>query len=147
MQRWSQFSLGILMGIVAVLLTLVILQNREPQAHAVSQGVDNTGAGILMGVGASQQNQNDIAWVLVKHPAPKRAAGADTVDKDGIIASKDEYLTLCCYQVTNGARSIRLVSTRNISFDIDVTEYKNEAPSVKTIVEELKKAQPKPPPK
>lgn len=144
MQRWSQFSLGLLAGIVAVLLTIVILQNREPQAHAVTQGVDNTGTGILMGIGGSQTQVNDIVWVLVKHPAPKRT-GADT--KDGIVASKDERLTLCCYQVSNGARSMKLVATRDISFDVDVAEYMNERPSVKTIIEELKKALPpeKPP--
>jgi hypothetical protein len=145
MQRWSQFSLGLLAGVVVVLLTIVILQNREPQAHAVTQAVDNTGSGLLMGIGASTQNQNDIAWVLVKHPAPKRPAGADT--KDSIVASKDERMTLCCYQVSNGARSMRLVATRDISFDIDVPELNNERPSVKTIVEELRKTLPKEPPK
>ena len=145
MQRWSQFSLGLLAGIVAVLLTVVILQNREPQAHAVTQGVDNTGAGILMGIGGAQTQVNDIVWILVKHPAPKRP-GADT--KEGcIVSSKDERLTLCCYQVANGARAMRLVATRDISFDVDVPEYMNDRPSVKTIIEELKKALPpeKPP--
>jgi hypothetical protein len=143
MQRWSQFSLGLLAGIVVVLLTVVILQNREPQAHAVTQGVDNTGTGILMGIGGSTNNINDLLWVLVKHPAPKRAAGADA----GIVSSKDERMTLCCYQVSNGARSMRLVATRDISFDVDVPEMNNERPSVKTIIEELKKTLPKEPPK
>lgn len=138
MQRWSQFSLGLLSGIVVVLLTVVILQNREPQAHAVTQSVDNKGD-ILMGIGASTQNQNDIVWLLVKHPAPKRPAGAE----GGIVASKDERMTLCCYQITNQARSMRLVATRDISFDVDVLELNNERPSVKTIIEELKKTQPK----
>lgn len=139
MLRWSQFSLGLLSGIVVVLLTVVILQNREPQAHAVTQGVDNTGTGLLMGIGGSTNNINDLLWVLVKHPAPKRPAGADA----GIVASKDERMTLCCYQVSNGARSMRLVATRDISFDVDVPEMNNERPSVKTIIEELKKTQPK----
>jgi hypothetical protein len=142
MQRWSQFSLGLLAGIVVVLLTVVILQNREPQAHAVTQSVDNSGS-ILMGIGASTQNQNDIVWLLVKHPAPKRPPGADT----GVVASKDERMTLCCYQVTNQARSMRLVATRDISFDIDILEMNNDKPSVRNIIEELKKVMPKEPSK
>ena len=146
MQRWSQFSLGLLAGIVVVLLTLVILQNREPQAHAVSQ-VDNAGGNLIMGIGASQQNQNDLVWVLWKHPAPKRPVGADTKDdKESIVTSKDERLSLCCYQVSNGARSMRLVATRDISFDMDVVEYHNEKPTVRDIVDELKKAMPRTPP-
>jgi hypothetical protein len=140
MHRWSQFSLGLLAGIVVVLLTVVILQNREPQAHAVTPQVDNAGGNLLMGIGGSQTQLTDLVWVLWKHPAPKRPVGADT--KEGIVTSKDERLTLCCYQVSNGARSMRLVATRDISFDMDVVEYKQEKPTVRDIVEELKKSMP-----
>ncbi len=143
MQRWSQFSVGLMAGIIVVLLTIVILQNREPQAHAVApQSVDSSG-GLIMGVGGSQTQLNDLVWVLWKHPAPKRPVGADT--KDGITTSKDERLTLCCYQVANGARSMKLVGVRDISFDMDVVEYRNEKPTVNDIVTELKKSMPKPP--
>ncbi len=143
MQRWSQFSVGLMAGIIVVLLTIVILQNREPQAHAVApQSVDSSG-GLIMGIGGSQTQLNDLVWVLWKHPAPKRPVGEDT--KDGITTSKDERLTLCCYQVANGARSMKLVGVRDISFDMDVVEYRNEKPTVSDIVSELKKSMPKPP--
>ncbi len=146
MHRLSQFSLGILAGIAVVLLTLVILQNREPQAHAVAQAVDNAGGNIVMGIGGSQTQMNDVVWILWKHPAPKRPPGADTKDdRDSIISSKDEFLTLCCYQVSNGARSIKLVAARNITFDMDMHEYHNERPGVSDIIAELKRSQMKSP--
>jgi hypothetical protein len=141
MQKWSYFSMGIMAGIIAVLLTVVVMQNREPQAHAQAATVDGGGGGLIMGVGGSTTQQSDLVWVLNKHAAPKgKAAGGG---EGGIVSSKDEYLTLACYQVSNQARSVRLVATRNITFDLDLVEYHNEKPSVKDIVEELKKAQPK----
>ena len=62
--------------------------------------------------------------------------------KDSIL-SKPEKITLCCYQVGNGARNVKLVAVRDISFDMDVYEYGNDKPHVKEIVEELKKAEKK----
>jgi hypothetical protein len=137
MQKWSFYSAGILSGVVAVLLTVVVMQNREPQAHAVPpvpQAVDNTGQGLIMGIGASQQNQNDIVWVLYKRNAPRKA-GADTKD----VVAKDEKLTLCAYQIANGARTMKLAAVRDISYDMDLLELGNDRPHVKDIVEELRK--------
>lgn len=143
--RWSQFSLGLLAGIVVVLLVLVILQNREPQAHAAPQGVDQAGTGLIMGIGSSQPNLNDIVWVLWKHPAPKHAPGTDTKDQDTVVGSKDEFLTLCCYQLETGARGMRLAAVRNITFDMDMHEYRNAKPTVAEIISEIRRFQPKPP--
>jgi hypothetical protein len=42
-----------------------------------------------------------------------------------------------------GGRKIKLVGVRDISFDLDLMELENEKPSVKDIVEALRKAQPK----
>jgi len=143
MQRWGTFSMGILVGIVAVLLTVVVMQNREPQAYAATppapaQAVDNTGQGLMMGSGSATANQNDILWIVYKRNAPRKAGATD---KD--VTAKDERVTLCCYQVQNGARSIKLAAVRDISFDLDVVEYMNDKPHVKDIIEELKKSQPK----
>lgn len=138
MQKWSYFSVGILSGVVAVLLTVVVMQNREPRAEAavppVPQAVDNTGHGLMMGVGASQQNQNDILWVIYKRPAARKA-GADTKD----VVAKDEKITLCAYQMANAARSLKLAAVRDISYDMDLLELGNDRPHVKDIVEELRK--------
>ncbi|MFN3485639.1 MAG: hypothetical protein ACK44W_09170 [Planctomycetota bacterium] len=131
MQKWGYFSMGIMSGIIAVLLTVVVLQNREPRAEASPlQTADSAaGAGILIGTGASQANQNDILWIVYKRPAE---GGPSDL-------KKSERLTLCCYQVSNGARSIKLAAVRDISYDMDLLELHNERPQVKDIVEELRK--------
>jgi hypothetical protein len=134
--RWMYFTTGIMAGIIAVLLTVVIAQNREPQAWAAPQSVDNTGAGLMMGTGGAQSQINDILWVIYKRQAPTKG------DKEGAL-SKSERITLCCYQVENGARKMKLVGVRDISFDVDVVELENDKPSVKDIVEAIKKSMPK----
>ena len=145
MQKWSYFSMGIMAGIIAVLFTVVVSQNREPQAYAApapaAQAVDNTGQGLMLATGGATANQADVLWVINKHKAAGGRAGADSKD---VVASKDERITLCCYQVLVGCRKIRLVGVRDISFDMDLIELENDKPTVKEIVETLRKAQPKP---
>lgn len=139
MQKWSYFSMGIMAGIILVLLTVVITQNREPKAYgAAAQAVDNTGQGLMIGTGSATSQMNDVLWVIYKHAASRKAGGSD---KD--VTAKDERITLCCYQVANGARSIKLAAVRDISFDLDVVEWQNDKPHVKDIIEELKKTLPK----
>ena len=134
--KWMYFSTGIMAGIIAVLLTVLIGQNREPQAWAAPQSVDNTGAGLMMGTGGAQSQIQDILWVLYKRQAPTKG------DKEGAL-QKSERITLCCYQVENGARKMKLVGVRDISFDMDVVEYGNDKPHVKDIIDELKKSEKK----
>lgn len=131
--RWTYVATGIMAGVIGVLLTVVIGQNREPQAWAAPQATDNTGAGLMMGTGGSQTQTQDILWVVHKRAAPPPP------DAKGILASKTERITLCCYQVANGARQIKLVAVRDISFDMDIIEYGNDKPHVKDIIEDLKK--------
>ena len=139
--KWTFFTMGIMAGIIAVLLVAVMMSHHEPQAFAATpQTADNTGQGLMLATGASTSNQNDILWVIHKHKAPARAGGGDSKD---VVASKDERITLCCYQVTIGGRKIRLVGVRDISFDMDLLELENDKPSVKEVVETLRKAQPK----
>ena len=45
--------------------------------------------------------------------------------------------------IANGARQMKFVAARDISFDLDVIEYANDKPKVRDIVEELKKTLPK----
>ena len=119
MQKWGVFSMGIMAGIIVVLLSALLMQNREPQAYAATapatQAADGGHEGLIMGIGASQQNQSDICWVLFKRAAPRKAAaGADPKD---VVAQKDERITLAAYQIGNGARSMKLAAVRDISFD------------------------------
>lgn len=141
MQKWGFFSMGIMAGMIAVLLSALLMQNRESLAYAASvpQSVDNTGHGLMIGIGASQQNQNDILWVVYKRPAQKKA-GADARD---IVSQKDERITVAAYKIDNNARQMKLAAVRDVSFDLDLLGYMNDRPSVKDIVEEIRKNQPK----
>ena len=146
MQKWSYFSMGIMAGIIAVLLTVVVMQNREPQAYAATppaaaQAADNTGQGLMLATGGATSQQPDILWVINKHKAAARAGG----DPKDVVNAKDERITLCCYQVMTGGRKIRLVGVRDISFDMDLIDFENDKPSVKDIVETIRKNQPKEP--
>jgi hypothetical protein len=143
MPKWSYFSLGIMAGIVAVLMTVVVMQNREPKAYAepaAPQAVDNTGQGLMLATGGATSQQADILWVIHKHKALPRTGG----DAKDVVTAKEERITLCCYQVMTGGRKIKLVGVRDISFDMDLMELENDKPTVKEIVEALRKAQPKP---
>ena len=136
--RWTYVATGIMAGVIAVLLTVVVSQNRATQAWAAPafQATDNTGQGLMMGTGGSQTQTQDILWIIYKRAA---SSGADA---KGVMA-KSERITLCCYQVQNGARLIKLVAVRDISFDMDVVEFGNDKPHVKDIIEELKKTEKK----
>ena len=136
MQKPMWFSMGLMSGIIAVLLTIVVMQGREPVAHAQAGGLLGSGD-LMMRSGGSQPNIADLIWVLQKKKMPRKP-GADPND---IIANKTEHVILAAYQVKNQGRSMKLVSVRDISFDLDVPEYMNEKPSVRDIVTELKKAQ------
>jgi hypothetical protein len=144
MQKWSYFSMGIMAGIILVLLTVVVMQNHDSAAYgapAPAQAVDNTGQGLMLATGGATSNQADILWVINKHkPTARAGAGSDAKD---VVASKDERITICCYQVLTGGRKIKLVGVRDISFDMDLMELENDKPSVKEIVEALKKSMPK----
>jgi hypothetical protein len=142
MQKWGFFSMGIMAGIIVVLLSALLMQQREPQAYATipaAQAADAGSGGLIMGIGASQQNQNDICWIVYKHSVPPKA-GSDPKD---VVTQKTERVSLACYQIGNGARSMKLAAVRDISFDLDMLELANDKPSVKDIVETIRKQQPK----
>ena len=135
--RWTYIATGVMAGVIAVLLTVVVSQNREPQAWAAPAMQAAGSEGLVMYTGGSQANIQDVVWVLYKRPAANKG------DKEGIMA-KSERVTLCCYQVANGARNVKLVAVRDISFDMDVVEFGNDKPHVKDIIEELKKTMKEP---
>jgi len=135
--RWMYVVTGVMTGIIGVLLTVVVSQNREPQAWAAPTPFQDKGGDTLqMYSGGSQNNIMDVIWIVYKRPAASAAA------KDSIL-SKSEKITLCCYQVGNGARNVKLVAVRDISFDMDVVEFGNDKPHVKDIIDELKKSEKK----
>ena len=134
--------MGIMAGIIAVLLTTVIMQNREPLAYAAApQSVDNTGQGLMLGTGSATSGMNDILWVVYKRPVARKASG----DAKDVVAQKDERITVAAYKMDVNGRQMKLAAVRDVSFDLDVTEYQNDRPHVKDIVEELRKSAPKEP--
>jgi len=135
--RWTYVATGVMTGIIGVLLTVVIAQNREPQVWAAPMQAQAGGESLQMYSGGSQNNIQDVIWIVYK-----RAGGASAGGKDTIL-SKSEKITLCCYQVGNGARNVKLVAVRDISFDMDVVEFGNDKPHVKDIIDELKKSEKK----
>lgn len=135
MHRWTYLASGVMVGIIAVLLAVIISQNREPQAWAapLMQQAASTES-LQMYTGGSQTQTQDIVWIVYKRTQPTKG------DEKGVL-SKPERITLCCYQVANGARTVKLVAVRDISFDMDVIEFGNDKPHVKDIIEELKKTE------
>ena len=142
MQKWGFFSMGIMAGIIVVLFSALLMQQRESLAYGTvptTQAADSGNGGLIMGIGASQQNQNDICWIVFKRTAPPKP-GSDPKD---VVAQKNERISLAAYQIGNGARSMKLAAVRDISFDLDILEVNNDKPSVKDIVETLRKQQPR----
>jgi hypothetical protein len=143
MHKWGFFTMGIMSGIIAVLLTTVVMQNREPLAYAAApQSVDNTGAGLMLGTGSATSGMNDILWVVYKRPAQRKASG----DAKDVVTQKDERISVGAYKMDVNGRQMKLVAVRDISFDLDLLELGNDRPHVKDIVEELRKNAPKEPP-
>jgi hypothetical protein len=137
-QKWSFFAIGVMAGIIAVLGVALLTQAQQAKAVATAPQDSDPAHGILMATGGSQQNMNDICWVLYKRDAPK-GAGGDTGTTDGVM-TKDKYLSLACYQVANNGRNMKLVDVRNISWDLDLISLRREQtdPTVADIIKALR---------
>jgi hypothetical protein len=139
-QKWAFFAIGVMAGIIGLLSFALLLQARTPSADAATQD-NNPAAGIVVATGGSQQNMNDICWILFKRLAPKKAGG-DATTTEGVM-HKDEYLTLGCYRVTDNGKRMTFVGMRNISWDLDLIEYQNEKPTVMEIIKALREEEKK----
>lgn len=136
-QKWVFFTIGVMAGIIAILGFALLAQAQQAKAAPTAAVQDsNANAGIVLSPGGSQQNIQDVCWVLFKRPAPKKA-GDDTGTTDGIL-NKEEVVTLGCYQVTNNGRAMKLVGVRNISWDMDLIELNNDTPKVVDIIKALR---------
>lgn len=135
MQKWTYFSMGIMAGLILLLGGALLMQGREPAAHAAPQSVDNQGA-FTLAVGSSEPNRYDMLWVLHKHqPHPKlRIRGEDDA---GIL--KGEQITLCLYKVERQGERMKLVAARDIAYDIELQDFNQETPTAKEVLENLKK--------
>jgi hypothetical protein len=135
MQKWTYFSMGIMAGLILLLGGALLMQGREPAAHAAPQSVDNQGK-FTLAVGSSEPNRYDMLWVLNEHqPHPKlRVRGEDDA---GIL--KGTQITLCLYKVERQGERMKLVAARDIAYDIELQDYNQEAPTAKDVLETLRK--------
>ena len=136
MQKPMWFSMGLMSGVIAVLLTVVVMQGREPVAYAQAGGLSG-GGDLIMRSGGAQQNFQDVIWILQKKKVPRKP-GADPND---IVANKTDRVILAGYQVIAGGRKIKLIGVRDISFDLDMIEYENDRPGVMDIIKMIKASQ------
>ncbi len=138
MQKWGLFTTGLLAGLCIVLLVLLVVQDRESNQAFAQTSSGGAGEMLIMGTGGAQTNFTDIVWILTKQKAPPLMPGADPKD---IVSQKGTRTILACYQIMRGGQFIKLIAVRDISFDLDLPEYKNDAPHVADIVKELRKQQ------
>ena len=76
--RWTYVATGVMAGIIGVLLTVVISQNRETQAWAAPMSMQAATEGLQMYTGGSQTQ--DILWIIYKR------AGSSNPDAKGVMA-------------------------------------------------------------
>lgn len=134
MQKWTYFTMGIMAGLILLLGGALLMQGREPAAHAM-QGVDNQG-GFILATGSSEPNRYDMLWVLHKHaPHPKLRVRGE--EEAGIL--KGELMSLCLYKIERQGERMKLVAVRDIAYDIELQDYNQETPTAKEVLQVLSK--------
>jgi hypothetical protein len=134
MQKWTYFTMGIMAGLILLLGGALLVQGREPTAFAM-QSVDNQGK-YVMGIGGSAQGLNDMVWVLHEHPPLPGLKPRGEEDDTRI--QKGNRVSLCLYQIAENGRKMKLVSVRDIAYDVEIIDFMSEPP-VRDIIATLKK--------
>ena len=99
-QKWAFFTIGIMAGMIAILSFSLLLQASQPMAIASpASGTADPSAGIVLATGGSQQNLNDICWVVYKRKNTSQS-GSDSGATQDDITNKEYLVSLGCYQVT-----------------------------------------------
>ena len=135
MQKWTYFTMGMMAGLILLLGGALLMQGREPVAHAMMQGVDNQGK-FTLAVGSSEPNRYDMLWVLNEHQphAKLRARGEDDA---GIL--KSTQMSLCLYKIERQGEKMKLIAARDIAYDIELQDFNQESPTAKEVIEALRK--------
>lgn len=132
MQKWTYFSMGIMAGLILLLGGALLMQGREPAAHAM-QSVDNQGK-FTLAVGSSEPNRYDMLWVLHEHPPhPKLKVRGE--DDAGIL--KGTQMSLCLYKIERQGEKMKLVAARDIAYDIELQDFNQETPTAKEVLKSL----------
>lgn len=138
--KWAPFTIGVMAGMIAVLFGVVLMQSRESLVYGTPLQDSAQQAGLLMGTGGPQQNQNDHVWILYKRPAKDDKSG--TATRTGV--KMENQITLALYKIDQGGSgTVSLVAARDCSYDLELVEYHNRPPHVREIKKELDDAQKK----
>ena len=121
--KGNNLWMGIAAGMILAFGCTGLIQGREPAANAAPQSVDNQGK-FALAVGGSEANRNDLLWVLHEHPphpSLRPARGGDDF-------SKPNQITLSLYKAERQGEKMRLVSARDIAWDIEFQNLNQEQP-------------------
>ncbi len=77
----------------------------EAAAQTVASAAGSEVGPVMMGIGASQQNQNDLCWVLFRDKPRK----GQKIDHD--------RFTLCLYRAVNNGQAFDIVDVREVTYD------------------------------
>ena len=80
------------------------------------------GGTLAGGVGGTQAGINDLYWVLTK-----------------IQVEKEDRVVLALYQALANGRGFKLAGVRMLSADLQIVDFNHEKPTVKEVMEALKK--------
>lgn len=131
--KWGTFAIGLLAGMVVILGGVLLLDrgaglpDLAAQGGQYAGGESATGELVMTGVGGSGSDTFDYFYVLQVDP-----------QKDEKTGRNRKYLAV--YQVRN-MEKLRLVGSREITWDLQLPEYKNEKPSVKEIMKGVVEAE------
>lgn len=83
---------------------------RGAEAQASAAGVGPEPGPVLMGIGSSQPNQNDLCWVLFRD----RPRKGQKIDHD--------RFALCLYRALNNGQAFDLADAREVTYDFKATQ-------------------------
>ncbi len=114
------------MGVAAAIL--LACGGHPPLPPAEAQTVADAGGespAIVMGIGGSQQNQNDLCWLLFK----EKGRGKET----------DRY-ALCLYKVFNNGQGFDLLDVREVTYDPKIVQLNAPGHNPRVSPQAMKKA-------
>lgn len=130
MQKWGYFTMGIMAGIIFVLAFLLLSQQRDSLAWAHPSPLAPGEEGIFLTVGGTEQQKNDLVWVLFTRDG---SSGDPEAGKFG----SGKRVSLAAYRMEHGSKGrMELLSVRDITYDLEIVDWQSE-PSVREIRKKL----------
>lgn len=130
--KWTGFAAGLAAGLAVVAVAAAV--GTVQPAHAAPQSVDNNGK-FVVAVGGSQQGISDLLWVLHEHPPHPGLKGREEDHK----VLKGTRISLCLYKAAKNGDAMKLMSARDIAYDIEFMDFNQESPTVATVIQTLAK--------